>query len=75
MAKKTSRITLYKKIWGNIRKYQYLHDLTDEELARILELTTRTLYTYDKDPSGLTLKRVQSFIDYSGMELDALTSA
>lgn len=68
-------ITVYKKIWGNIRKYQYINDLTDDELAKILELTTRTLYTYDKDPSGLTLKRVQSFIDSSGIDLEALISA
>ena len=67
--------TVYKKIWGNIRKYQYINDLTDDELAKILELTTRTLYTYDKDPSGLTLKRVQNFIDSSGIDLDALISA
>lgn len=75
MAKKAQRITVCKRIWSNIRKYQYLHDLSDDELAKILEITTRTLYTYDKDPSGLTLKRVQSFIDCSGMELDVLTSA
>ena len=75
MAKKTHKITVYKKIWSNIRKYQYLHDLSDEDLASILELTTRTLYSYDKDPSGLTLKRVQTFIDCSGMELDALITA
>lgn len=68
-------ITVYKKIWGNIRKYQYINDLTDDELAKILELTTRTLYSYDKDPSGLTLKRVQNFIDSSGIDLDALISA
>ena len=74
MARRKS-ITVYKKIWGNIRKYQYINDLTDDELAKILELTTRTLYSYDKDPSGLTHKRVQNFIDSSGIDLDALISA
>ena len=69
------KATVYKKIWGNIRKYQYIHDLTDDELAKILELTTRTLFNLDRDPSVLTLKRVQNFLDSSGIDLDALISA
>ncbi len=59
-------------IWGNIRKFQYLNDLTDEQLADVLNLTTRTLYNYDKDPSDLS---IQLFIESSGLEIQELISA
>lgn len=62
-------------IWGNIRKFQYLNDLTDEQLADVLNLATRTLYNYDKDPSDLTLKRIQLFIESLGLEIQELISA
>ena len=35
-------------IWGNIRRYQYLNRLSDEQLAQSLGISTRTLYSYDK---------------------------
>ena len=75
MKKQHNPYVFSKIIWDNIRKFQYLNDLTDEQLAEVLKLTTRTLYNYDKDPSDLTLKRIQLFIDSSGLEIQELISA
>ncbi len=75
MKAKTKPYTFYMVIWSNIRRYQYLNSLSDEALAKTMELTTRTLYNYDHDPSMLTLKRVQLFIEHSGLDIEALISA
>lgn len=75
MKTKAKSYTFYMVIWSNIRRYQYLNCLSDEALAKTMELTTRTLYNYDHDPSALTLKRVQLFIEHSGLDIEALISA
>ena len=75
MKKQRQPYRFSKVIWGNIRRYQYLNELSDEQLANVLKLTTRTLYNYDKDPSDLTLKRIQLFIDNSGLEIQDLISS
>lgn len=61
-------------IWSNIRRYQYLNRLTDEQLAESLGISTRTLYSYDKNPSTLTLERIQSFLKHSRLTMQDLTS-
>lgn len=66
--------TLYSIIWSNIRRFQYLNGVSDPQLADILKVTTRTLYSYDKDPSAITLDRLQSFIDNTGIEVSELVS-
>ena len=58
--------------WGNVRRYQYINHLTDEQLAEILEISTRTLYTYDKEPSTIKLETLQNFIDSTKMEISEL---
>ncbi len=75
MKTKAKTYTFYMVIWSNIRRYQYLNSLSDEALAKTMELTTRTLYNYDHDPSMLTLKHVQLFIEHSGLDIEALISA
>ncbi len=60
--------TLYSIVWSNIRRYQYLNGISDDQLAQMLDLSTRTLYAYDKDPSALTLERLQTFVDSTGIE-------
>ena len=60
--------TLYSIVWSNIRRYQYLNGISDDQLAQMLDLSTRTLYAYDKDPSALTLERLQAFVDSTGIE-------
>lgn len=75
MKAKIKPYLFYMVIWSNIRRYQYLNSLSDEALAKTMELTTRTLYNYDHDPSALTMKRVQLFIEHSGLDIEALISA
>lgn len=75
MKAKNKPYLFYMVIWSNIRRYQYLNSLSDEALAKTMELTTRTLYNYDHDPSALTMKRVQLFIERSGLDIEALISA
>ena len=64
--------TLYSIVWSNIRRYQYLNGISDDQLAQMLDLSTRTLYAYDKDPSALTLERLQAFVDSTGIEASEL---
>ncbi|MBO5163724.1 MAG: hypothetical protein J6B75_04685 [Ruminococcus sp.] len=59
-------------VWANIRKYQYLNGITDSQLSDILNISTRTLYTYDKEPYKLTLEKVQLFINETGIEMEKL---
>ncbi len=60
-------------MWSNIRRFQYINRLTNTQLAECLNVSERSLYTYDKDPSLLTLNRIQTFIDNSGVSMEELT--
>lgn len=70
--KKEKRITLYKKIWCKIRYWQNLNDISNEELARILCVSTRTLLTYDKNAENITLKTIDNFLLKTNMDLGVL---
>lgn len=70
--KKNNRITTQKKIWCKIRYYQQLHDISDEELAKYLNVHTRTLRTYDKGAENLTLGNLDSFLYAVNLELSDL---
>ena len=59
-------------VWSNIRRYQYLLKMTDDELGESLGITSRTLYTYDKDPSNLTLDKVEHFLKVTGVGMESL---
>lgn len=59
-------------VWANIRKHQYLNGMTDTLLADMLDVSTRTLYTYDKEPYKLTLEKIQLFINETGIEMEKL---
>lgn len=61
-------------IWSNIRRYQYLNQLSDEQLAESFGVSTRTLYSYNKNPSTLTLKHIQCFLNDSGLTMQDLTN-
>ena len=67
--KKEKRITLYKKIWCKIRYWQSLNDVSNEELARILCVSTRTLLTYDKNAENITLGKLDRFINATGLDI------
>ena len=72
MAKKSQRITLYKRIWCKIRYWQNLKDVSDSELASYLQVGERTLHEYDKSAENVTLGRVDNLLYVTGMELDEL---
>lgn len=59
-------------IWANIRKFQYIAKVSDEELASILDVSTRTLYNYHSNPEKITLETIQLFIDYVGTNFEDL---
>jgi len=63
---------VYFLIWSNIRRFQYLNGLTDKQISESLGITTRTLYTYDKNPSALTLEKIQQFLEHSVLDMQAL---
>ncbi len=75
MAKKPTRRNTYTFqliVWSNIRRYQYIQKMTDEQLCESLGVSNRTLYVYDKDPSNLTLEKVDNFIERTGIGIEAL---
>ena len=72
MAKKTTRITLYRRIWCKIRYWQQLKEVSDAELASYLQVGVRTLHDYDKSAENITLGRVDNLLCLTGMELNDL---
>jgi len=74
MAKKSTRITLYKRIWCKIRYWQNLRDVTDAELASYLQIGERTLREYDKSAQHVTLEKIDNLLSVTGMELNDLMS-
>lgn len=70
--KKQKRITLYKKIWCKIRYWQSLNDVPNEELARILCVSPRTLLSYDKNAENITLKTIDNFLLTTNMDFGVL---
>ena len=71
-AKKTQRITLYRRIWCKIRYWQQLREISDAELASYLKVGERTLHQYDISAENVTLGRVDNLLYVTGMELDDL---
>lgn len=72
MAKKTARITLYRKIWCKIRYWQQLKEVSDAELASYLQIGERTLHEYDKSAEHVTLGRVDNLLYVTGMDFNDL---
>lgn len=77
MAKKTissNQPEIYRIIWSNIRKCQYINNISDIQLAEMLEISPRTLYNYDNEPFKLTLEKVQLFLNYTQIKMEQLIS-
>ena len=55
--------------WGNIRRFQYINHLSDEQIAEILGVSTRTLYAYDKEPNTIKLETLQNFINETKIDI------
>ena len=70
--KKENRISLYKKLWCKIRYWQNLKEVTDHELASLLQVSERTLHEYDKNAKNVTLEKVDTFLYTNKMELNDL---
>ena len=64
--------TLAVIIWSNLLRQQYLQRMSDKELCSILDITPRTLYNYQRDPSALTLGQIQNVLDNLDIDINAL---
>ena len=64
--------TLAVIIWSNLLRQQYLQRLSDKQLCSILDITPRTLYNYQRDPSALTLGQIQNVLDNLDIDINAL---
>lgn len=72
MAKKATRITLYRRIWCKIRYWQQLKEVSDAELASYLQVGERTLHQYDISAANITLGRVDNLLYVTGMDFNDL---
>ena len=59
-------------IWANITRQQYILGVTDQQLCKVLGVTSRTLYNYRQDASNLTVKQLLAVIESFGLEPEAL---
>ena len=69
---KNKHIPLYKKIWCKIRYWQSLNDVSDSDLATILNVCERTLREYDKNAQNITLEKLDRFLYANNMNLNEL---
>ncbi len=69
---KEKRIALYKLIWVKIRCWQSLQDVSDSDLAFILQISERTLKDYDKNAGNVTLEKLDRFLYANHMDLQQL---
>lgn len=73
-ARKPPKPTVGRTVWANIRKYQTLYHIPDEQLALIMECSERTLRNYDDTPEKITLETVQLFCINTGTDATELVS-
>lgn len=74
-ARKSKKQTIALTIWSNILRQQYLLGITNEQLCETLNITSRTLYNYQRDPSVLTLRQLQAFLDALNIDMESLLVA
>ena len=72
MAKKTTRITLYRRIWCKIRYWQALNNVNDSELAACLQISDRTLKEYDRSAQHITLEKLDNFLYVNNLDFNEL---
>lgn len=70
--KKEKTIPVYRKLWLKIRYWQGINLVSNEELAKIIGVTTRTISNYDKDASSISLQMVDNFLVATRMDLITL---
>lgn len=59
-------------VWSNIVRQQYLAGISNEQLCEVLGITPRTLLNYQKDPSAITLRQLESLLKSFGIDPEAL---
>lgn len=67
--RKEKIIPIYRKIWFKIRYWQNINAISDDELARIIGVSTRTLSNYDKDAGSISLRMIDNFLTSIQMDL------
>lgn len=72
MAKSNQRIETYKYLWGKIRLYQYINSIPDDVLAKALDVTPRTLSSYDEFPGHITLGQLDLILYTYGITVEEL---
>ncbi len=69
---KTNKYDLSRIIWSNIRKYQYLYQMNDTQLAELMGVCPKTIASYDKNPEVLQLGKIRCFVDGTGVSMEDL---
>ena len=72
--KKEKRVSQTRVVWGKIRYYQAIYQLSEEEIAKSMSVLPRTLKDYDKDAQHLTLGQLDNFLSLYNLNLIELLS-
>ena len=73
MKNNKNKITLYRKIWGSIRRWQYITSTDDDSLANLLMLkNVRTLRDYDTSAANIRLEQIDNFLSENDLTLTSL---
>jgi hypothetical protein len=59
-------------IWGNMRRYQYLNKIDNEQFAEMLGVSARMLYYYDKSSQSVNMGRLRRFIERTGTDISEM---
>ena len=69
------RITLYSRIWSNIRIWQKKNSISETQLAADLRVDERTLKEYDKSAHNLTLAKIDNLLTAENISLNVILNA
>lgn len=61
--------SISRRVWGCIRGAQTTLELSDEQLCDYLDVSKRTLSNYDRDPSKMSLKKLERMQDCIGLNI------
>ena len=59
-------------VWSKIRRYQYLLNISEEQMSELLQVCMKTLKSYDQNPDAVTLKVVRIFSENTNVSLQSL---
>lgn len=63
-----------KTIWCKIRYYQQLYGISNDLLAKSLNVQPRTLKNYDKNAQHLTIGQIEGFLGENKLTIEELLS-